>query len=279
MAIPNVKACLGRLRKLLGQAARQKADLPEEKDSTRVLLESILEADATRKEAVAACQALYDSFLDLNELRVATPREISDCWDPAFPGGAEKSESIRRALNAIFDRTYQMMLEYMHELPKRNLRKHLLGLGLSPYASARLLLGYFRQSAIPVDSSLLDTLKMEGQVPGQATAEEVQELLEDVVPPRGAAAAHAFLRAYVEKHAKALGTKRKMDALAAAKAEKAAAEARAKAEAEARARAEAEQRAKDARDAQEAAEAKARARKANAARIRRSRKKKNRTHL
>jgi endonuclease III len=270
MAIKDLKACQNRLRKLLGQASRQKAEMPEEKDSTRALLESILEADTSRKEAVAACQALYDGFLDLNELRVATPREIADRWARDFPGATEKAESIARALNAIFDRTYQMKLEYMESLPKKDLRKHLLGLGLSPYAAARVLLGFFGISAVPVDSSLLETLVMEGEAPPEASIEEVQEIIEKLIPARGAAAAHAFLKAYVEKFAKPLAVKRKKEALVAARRQQEADAVRAKAEAEARVVAEAARREKAAQDAKASAEAKAKGRKTAAARLRRS---------
>jgi endonuclease III len=274
VAIKNAKACQSRLRKLLSQVPHGKVEMPDGKDSTRALMESILEADATRKEAVAACQALYDGFLDLNELRVATPREIADCWDRSFPGATEKADSLRRVLNAIFDRTYQMKLEYMESLPKRDLRKHLLGLGLSPYAAARVQLGFFSAAAVPVDSSLLETLQMEGEAPPEATVEEVQEILEKLVPSRGAPAAHAFLRSYVEKFSKALAVKRKKESVVAARKEREAAEVRAKAEAEAEALAQAARREKAAQEVKAAAEAKAKGRKSVAARIRRAARKK-----
>jgi hypothetical protein len=270
VAIKNLKACQSRLRKLLEGAPRGKVEMPEAKDSTRALFESILEADTTRKEALAACGAIYTAFLDLNELRVATPREIADSWDRDFPGAAEKADSLRRVMNAIFDRTYQLKLEYMNSIPKRDLRKHLLGLGLSPYAAARVQLGFFSQAAVPVDSSLLETLVMEGHVPEEATIEEVQEILEKLVPSRGAPAAHAFLRSYVEKNSKALAVKRKKESLVAARKEKEAAEARAKAKAEAELVAQAAERAKAAEGAKAVAEAKAKGRKSAAARIRRA---------
>ncbi len=232
MAIENAKACQTRLRKLLAQVPRAAARAEEVRDTTLFLLDCILEADTTPKEAVAARTALVSSFLDLNELRVATPREITDCWKEDFPGAQEKAEIILRVLNAIFDRTYQMGLEYLKKVPRKEIRKALLALGAGPYASARVLLGYFGVPAIPVDASLLETLQMEGHVPPGATIEEVQGLLEKIVPPRSAADAHAFLRAYVEKHAKALAAKRKKDAQEAARQARLAEQARAKAQAE-----------------------------------------------
>jgi len=232
VAIENAKACQSRLRKLVSQAPRTAAKAEEVRDTTLFLLDCILEADTTPKEAAAARTAVIESFLDLNELRVATPREITDCWKEDFPSATEKAEIVLRVLNSIFDRTYQMGLEYLKKVPKKEVRKNLLTLGAGPYASARVLLGYFGVPAIPVDASLLETLQMEGHVPAGATAEDVQGLLEKVVPPRATADAHAFLRSYVEKHAKALAAKRKKDALEAARLARLAEQARAKAQAE-----------------------------------------------
>jgi endonuclease III len=270
VAIKNAKACQNRLRKLLSGAPRARAEPPEERDSSTILIESILEADASPKDAARAREALLEKFLDLNELRVATPREVADCWPKDFPGASEKAESLRRALNTIFDHTYTMSLDHMQKFPRRELRKHLLSLGLSPFASARILACLFRMPAVPVDSTLLETLVMEGLVPAGASMEEVQEVLERLVPPRGAMAAHRFLRSYVERLAKPQAARRRKEAQAAARAARLAEQARAKAEAEARAKAEAQARAKALAEAKAAAEAKARSRKSVAAKIRRA---------
>ena len=270
MAMKNAKACQNRLRKLLLGAPRARTEPPEPRDSTTVLIESILEADTSHKDASRAREALFEEFLDLNELRIATPREIADCWPRDFPGASEKAESLRRALNTIFDHTYTMSLDHMEKFPRRELRKHLLSLGLSPFAAARVLACFFRLPTIPVDSTLLETLVMEGAVPPGATVEEVQEILERLVPPRGAGAVHRFLRSYVEKHSKALAVRRRKEAHVAAKAARIAEQARLKAEAEARAKAEELARAKEIADAKAAAEAKAKTRKSHAARVRRA---------
>ena len=269
MAIKNAKACQNRLRKLLSQAPRARAEPAEGRDSSTILIESILEADASPKDAARAREALLEHFLELNELRVATPREVADCWPRDFPGASEKAESLLRVLNAVFDRTYQMGLEHLQKLPKRDIRKNLSALGLSPFAAARILWCFFRVPAVPVDSSLLETLELQGVAPAGATVEEVQDLLERMVPPRAAGSVHRFLRSYVEKHSKALAAKRKKDAQAAARARHKAELARARAAAEARAKAEAEARAKAAAEAKAYAEVKAKRRKSAAAKIRR----------
>jgi endonuclease III len=270
VAIKNVKACQDRLRKLLAQVPRGKGEPADSGDSTTILVESILEADTTHKEASAAREALFHEFLDFNELRVATPREIADCWPADFPGATEKAEALRRALNSIFDRTYQMSLDFLQKVPKRDLRKQLAGIGLGPYAAAKVMLSHFHVPAVPVDQSLLETLEIEGHVPAGATVDEVQEMLERLVGPRGAHAAHLFLRALVEKNAKGLLARRKKESQAAAREARVAEEARAQAAAEAKAAAEAAAAKAAAAEAQAASEAKAKGRKSAAAKIRRA---------
>jgi endonuclease III len=233
-----------------------------------VFIESVLEADAPRKAAAAACQALLQSYVDLNELRVATPREMADCWPADFPGAAAKAQSLARALNAVFERSYQMSLEYLKDVPPRELRKHLLGLGLGPYAAARLLLALFEQPAVPVDASLVEALELEGHVPRGASVEDVQGLLERLVSGRSAPAVHAFLRSYVERSLPALERKRKKAARAAARAERLAAEARAQAEALERSKAEAQAKVEAAAQAQARSDAKAKVRQAQARKVR-----------
>lgn len=269
MKSPGLKACQSRLRKFLSGAARARPEpLPAGRQAIEVLIEAVLEADAPRKVAAAACQALLQSYVDLNELRVATPREMADCWPKDFPGAAQKGEGLTRALNRLFEYSYQMSLDHMKEVPRRELRQHLLGLGLSPYAAARVLLALFDQPAIPVDSTLVEALELDGLLPRGAALADVQALLERLVPPRLAGAAHAFLRAYVERSLPAVERKRKKEAQAAARTERLAAQARAKAEGEAKAKAEVQARAEAAAQAKAQSEAKARVRKAQARKVR-----------
>jgi endonuclease III len=156
-----------------------------------------------------------------------------------------------------------MTMAYMEKMPKRDLRKHLLGLGLGSYASAVLMLYLFESHAIPVDQDLVDSLAMEDLIHPGSDIDDVQGFLERVIPQKDAIGAHDFLRLHVEKMSKALAKKRKEDAEAAAKiaAEAAAA---AKKIAEAKAAAEAEKAAKAAAKAA-AAEARQEAKRAKEA--------------
>jgi endonuclease III len=248
-----------KIKKLLGGMGKARPDPPADAKPFRVMLEAILTAEATPKRAEKAMAAIEEEFVDINEIRVSPPKEIVDCLETDYPHGRAKGAEIVRALNAIFVRYNKLTLEPIEGLTKRDLRRHLAELGLSPYAAACMVLMVYAGHAIPVDEALAESLDMDGYVHPDSSVVEVQAFLERVILQRDALAAHEFFRAYVEKRARALARKRKADAEARAKAEavamaKAEAEAKVKAEAEAKVKAKA--RAKVAR-ARKAAKAKA----------------------
>ena len=255
-----------KVKKLLASAAKGRSDVYESLGQVEVLIVAILEANAPRKAALGAYQTLKEEYVDLNELRVAQPKEIVDSIGRDYPQAREKAEVLVRAMNTVFDRTCQMTLAYMEKMPKRDLRKHLVGLGLGSYASAVLMLYLFSSHAIPVDQDLVDSLALEEHIHPGSDTEDVQGFLERIVPQKDAIGAHDLLRSYVEKMAKALGKKRRDDADVAAKAAaKKAAEEKAAAEA-AQARAAAAQARTDAtkaKQAERAAGAKAKAKAKN----------------
>ncbi len=240
-----------KIKKLLSGAVKARNDFYGSLDQVEVMLVAILEANAPRKAALGAYQTLKNEYVDLNELRVSQPKEIVDSIGRDFPQGREKAEVLVKALNSVFDRTCQMTMAYMEKMPKRDLRKHLLGLGLGSYASAVLMLYLFDSHAIPVDQDLVDSLAMEEYIHPGSDIDDVQGFLERVIPQKDAISAHDFLRLHVEKMSKSLAKKRKEDADAAAKiaAEAAAA---AKKIADAKAAAEAEKAAKAAAKAEAA---------------------------
>ena len=230
-----------KIKKLLGGMGKARPSPPEDANPFRVMLEAILTADATPKQAEKAMAALEEEFVDINELRVSPPKEIVDCLDEGFPRRRAKAREIVTVLGAIFTRYNNLTLEPVEALTKRDLRRHLTEFGLSPYAAACLVLLVYSGHAIPVDGTLAECLEMNGYVHPDSDVPDVQAFLERVILQKDALAAHEFFRAYIEKSARALARKRKADAEARAKAE---AEAKAKAEAEAKAKAEAEAKAK-----------------------------------
>jgi len=254
-------------RKLLSVRGRTPRRPAEADDPVAGLVRAVLEADGAHKRADKAMDALRKEYVDLNELRVAPPREVAELLGKDYPLGRRKAEEIATALNNLFRRANALSFDHAKPMTKRDLRRHLGELGLGPYAAAWLMLYVFGGHAIPLDETLLECLQMDHYVHPEADLADVQGFLERLVLQKDAPAAHEALRDYVDKSARALARKRKAEAVARDKAEAAA---RAKAEAAARkaeaaARAKAEAAARRAAKAAKAKAAKAKAAKAKAA--------------
>jgi endonuclease III len=203
---------------------------PADADPVRTMIDAVLAADAPRHSA-KALEALEKEFVDFNELRVAPVKDIVDTLGRDFPDARRKAEEITTVLNAIFSRRNNLVLDYVEKMSKRDTRRHLGELGLSPYAAGVMMLQVFGGHAVPVDQGLRDCLEADGCIEPGSSVEQVQALLERIILQKQAWSAHDFFRDYVARNAKMLAKKRKSDA---AKAEaQAATEAAAEAAAEA----------------------------------------------
>jgi len=232
-----------KIKKLL--KGMKKVTTPEEpprgEEAIAILVESILQSDATNRQTRAALDAIRREYVDFNELRVSPIKDIVDCIGRDYPNAKTKAETVTAALSGIFQRTHDVTVDYMSKMPKRELRRHLNELGLHPYAAGCVVLKIFDGHAIPVDDTLVEVLQMNQCAAPESDVQDVQGFLTRVISHKDALGAHEFFRDYVRRFAKALARKRRAEARARAKAE---AEAEAKAEAERKAKEEAQARKK-----------------------------------
>jgi endonuclease III len=224
-----------KIRELIKGAKAAAATPDDAADAVTVLLRSVLEADAPGKRAEKAMAAIREEFVDANELRVALPREVADCIGKDYPDARRKAEEIKEVLGSLFKEVGEVRLDFLAELPRRELRRRLRELGMSPYAAACVAMFCFDVPAIPVDRLLAGCLEINGYVAPGSTVREVQSFLQRTIPQKQSRAAHAFFRRYVRKHGRSFRRKLAAEARDRAKAE---AEALAKVEAEAKAQAE-----------------------------------------
>jgi len=245
-----------KIKKFLAGIRKSATHPLADQDPFRVMIDAMLAADAP-KQSAKAIEALEKEYVDFNELRVSPIREIADTLGRDFIEARRKAGEITTVLNSIFKSRNSLTLDYVEKMPKRDLRRHLHELGLSPFASAVMMMRVFGGHAIPVDQGLVDCLEIDGYVEPGSSIEDVQAFLERIILQKQAPAAHEFFREYVMKNAKMLAKKRRA---AAAKA-KARADAEAKKEeeeAQAKAAAEAKKAEAKARAAAKAKKAKAR---------------------
>ena len=126
----NATSYAKKVKKLLGKLPDASARPDEEADPIRILVRSVLEADASDKDADRAVAALEEEFLDFNELRASPSRDIVECLGEQLPRAREKGEVLVKVLNGLFRRVHKVSVEYMRDMTKRDLRRHLGELGM-----------------------------------------------------------------------------------------------------------------------------------------------------
>jgi endonuclease III len=204
----NARYYQRKIKKLLrGARAASAPEVPPGEPRVRFMIEAVLQADATRRQAAGAVGPLQEEYVDLNELRVSPIKDITDCLGKSMPAAREKAERIVTVLNRVFARTSDVLLDWLAERPKRELRRTLTELGLGPYAGPAVAMLLFDIPAVPVDQMLVDCLKADGYVHPDSDVIQVQSFLEKVVPMRNVLGAHEALRRYCEKRAKTLPKK------------------------------------------------------------------------
>jgi len=224
----NARTYERKIKKLLdGMDRSMPAEAVDEKDAVEMLVDGVLQADASAAQAERALEAIREEFVDCNELRVSPTKEIVEAIGEDFPAAHRKANTLVKCLNGIFERANGLDVGYMEDMPKRELRRHLLGLGLDPFSAAYVVLFVFGGHAVPVDQTLVDCLEMDGYIYPGSDVQDVQGFLERIIPQKDGIAAHGLLRAYVARSARALAGKKK--ARAAAKAAAKAAKTRKKA--------------------------------------------------
>lgn len=204
----NARHYQRKIRKLLrGLRSVPPPEVPPGLPRVRFMIETILQADGTRRQAAAAVGPLQEEYVDLNELRVSPIKDITDCLGKSVPAAREKAEMIVAVLNNVFVRTNDVLLDWLADRPKRELRRTLTELGLGPYAGAAVAMLLFGVLAVPVDQTLVDCLKADEYVHRDSNLAGVQSFLEKIVSPRSVLGAHEALRRYCEKRAKTLPKK------------------------------------------------------------------------
>ena len=199
----NAKDYEKKVKKLLGRLKKAKPVEPKPDPIVQMIL-AILEADASEQLAAEAYERLREEFVDFNELRVAPTKELVETLGKDYPLAREKADLLVTSLGNIFEKGFQINLDFLKDMQKRQQRRALTEVGLTPYVEGVLSLVILDAHAIPVDQSLVDSLKMDELIPPEADTAEVQGFLERIIPQKDALAAHQFFREYVAKHEKQL---------------------------------------------------------------------------
>lgn len=204
----HVKKLSGLLKREMKKVTEQ--DVPDGANPVTQLTLSILEWNATRKQAEAAFDAIMSEVVDINELRVSAPRDVVAMIGKDYPLAEERVIRLKECLQDVFLREHAVAMESLKSKNKKDIKHYLDTLGsCPPYAAAQVLLLSFGGHAFPVDEKLALLLIEEGAAPEGASVEEITAYLERQIKAADGPLAHTALKAWADTK------RRKVDSLVA----------------------------------------------------------------
>src|SRR3982751_5583287 len=110
------------MRRLLKE---HKPEPREPQEALKALVRAAMSFDMPDAKADEAMRHIEREFVDLNELRVATDREIQELLGVRYPDIERRVAMITQALNNIFEREHTMYLERLKTVSRRDARQFL----------------------------------------------------------------------------------------------------------------------------------------------------------
>ncbi len=127
------------------------------------LVFSMLVWESSIEHAVRAVEAIEEQLIDLNELRVCTPEELTKILPARYPRIMERSERLIRVLNSIFMKENCLSLALLREKSKKEVVEYFASIdGLPLFVSSRVILLGLGWHAFPLDDWLCKQLAREG---------------------------------------------------------------------------------------------------------------------
>lgn len=195
---PHPGLVLDRLRDQFGEPERGSHE-----DPVSGLVSTILSQNTTDSNTERAFQGLRKRFPDWNAVVEAETAEVADA---IRTGGLadQKAPRIQKALRAIFDSQGTYDLGFLADLPVRDATGWLTSLpGVGPKTAACVLLFNLERDVLPVDTHVHRVARRLKWIPENATAEQAQPLLEELIEPSERFAAHLLLIWHGRKTCKA----------------------------------------------------------------------------
>ena len=175
-----------------------------ERDPIEEIVFSFLLWESATNRAEHALKRLLDSSLDLNELRVTRPEDVSQLLGKTYPLADERADRMHAALNDLYNREHAVSLETAVAMPKREGRKYVESLdGIPPFVAARVALMVLGAHAVPLDERTLKRLVEAGVADEDADLESTAARLERHIKAADGARAHGLLQAWSEDTAAA----------------------------------------------------------------------------
>jgi len=166
-------------------------------DPIEQFLFSLLLWETTTAKAQLALRRLLETFVDVNDIRIAMPEEIIESLGPRYPLVDERALRIRAALNDIFRREDHVSLERLRECSKRDARRYLDSIDGAPqFVAARVCLVSLGAHAAPLDGRLHALLSARSVLDANLMVEEAGAQLERRIRAADALDTYLLLQAW-----------------------------------------------------------------------------------
>ncbi len=164
---------------------------------------AFISAFTTEANAGRIIKRVNGHFVDLNDLRVSRPEEITEVFGDMSPAAAASAEAMTQVLNAIFDKYDKVTLSGLTDEGKRQARKDLEEIrGMTPFTVAYTFLTALGGHAIPLTEKMVGYLQQNELVHPEATLQEIESFLERQISAADAYTFYMLLRAEAEGGAK-----------------------------------------------------------------------------
>lgn len=173
-------------------------------DVIEALVQQILDLGVPEKSSRDAMKRLREEFIDWNDMRVATVREIEDVLGSRYPKVREKAEDLRHLLADLYTAFRRMDvrealagdgIETLRALPETsNIRRDFVD---------RALLLAVGITVFPCDEEQLRLLKFLGGCPKAWTLQQAQKRIEESLDTEGLDRLSRTLREHVQMYQEA----------------------------------------------------------------------------
>ncbi|NQU75611.1 MAG: hypothetical protein HQ546_04750, partial [Planctomycetes bacterium] len=195
----NASVYTTKLKKLLSGLVKRFSPTPspESLEPMSVMMLGILRNNAGLTEAMSCLELIDQEFVDFNELRVAPPKDIVDMLEGVIANPRDKAQRLTLVLHQLYDHHNTLDLQHMAEMGQRERHSHLRDdLGLDGFAVAYMMLYLFDSPSIPVDERMVAKLKCDELIAPDASIDDVQKLLNRIVPAKDRARVFECLSLY-----------------------------------------------------------------------------------
>jgi len=166
------------------ERALEKPSRSAERPLLLATVRAVLSVDAAPAKVAAAVARLEKDFVDWNEVRVTSARDVAATIRGTGQETA-KAEALKAIFSKVFSDRHELHFDFLMDMRDENLIAYLEAVpGLAPIYQQAVLVHALGHGALLISEGTVRVLKRVGVVPKQMDIEAVTEALTGIVPKR-----------------------------------------------------------------------------------------------